>query len=100
MEKNTVSMPTVALRGMTILPEMVVHFDVSRSKSMEAVQQAMQNEEQKIFLVAQRELNIEDPGQQDVFEMGCVAAIKQVIKMQKNILRVLIWRTASKARAL
>ena len=55
MEKQTISMPMVALRGMTILPEMVAHFDVSRSRSTMAVQNAMQNKEQKIFLVAQRE---------------------------------------------
>ena len=61
MEKQTISMPMVALRGMTILPEMVAHFDVSRSRSVQAVQKAMQNKEQKVFLVAQRELSIEEP---------------------------------------
>ena len=55
MEKQNISMPMVALRGMTILPEMVIHFDVSRKRSMEAVQKAMQDKEQKVFLVAQRE---------------------------------------------
>lgn len=90
MEKHTVAMPMVALRGMVILPEMVVHFDVSRKKSIEAVQQAMQSEEQKIFLAAQRELSIEEPGQKDIFEMGTVAVVKQVIKMSKNVLRVLV----------
>ena len=66
MENQYISMPMVALRGMTILPEMVIHFDVSRSRSIESIQKAMQNKEQKVFLVAQRELNIEEPVQQDV----------------------------------
>ena len=90
MERQTFSMPMVALRGMTIMPEMVVHFDCSRSKSKDAVQKVMQSKEQKIFLVAQRELSIEDPKQEDVFEIGTVAVVKQVAKMNKNILRVLV----------
>ena len=90
MERQTISMPMVALRGMTIMPEMVVHFDCSRAKSKEAVQKAMQSKEQKIFLVAQRELSIEEPGQGDVFEIGTVAVVKQVAKMNKSVLRVLV----------
>lgn len=90
MENQYISMPMVALRGMTILPEMVIHFDVSRSRSIESIQKAMQNKEQKVFLVAQRELNIEEPVQQDVYEIGCIATIKQVAKMNKNVFRVLI----------
>ena len=90
MEKQNISMPMVALRGMTILPEMVIHFDVSRKRSMEAVQKAMQDKEQKVFLVAQRELHIEEPQQQDVYEMGTIATIKQIAKMSKNMLRVLV----------
>lgn len=80
----------VALRGMTIMPEMVVHFDVSRAYSIQAIQQVMQGEEQQVFLVAQRELNIEDPDLKDVFEIGTIATIKQVIKLSKNMLRVLV----------
>lgn len=79
----------VALRGMTIMPEMVVHFDVSRERSVAAIQQAM-TEEQKIFLVTQKELNVENPGQADVFEVGCVGTVKQIMKMPKHILRVLV----------
>ena len=90
MEKQNISMQMVALRGMTILPEMVIHFDVSRKRSMEAVQKAMQDKEQKVFLVAQRELHIEEPQQQDVYEMGTIATIKQIAKMSKNMLRVLV----------
>ena len=68
MEKQIRNIPMVALRGMTIMPEMVVHFDVSRAYSIQAIQQVMQGEEQQVFLVAQRELNIEDPELKDVFE--------------------------------
>ncbi len=90
MEKQYISMPMVALRGMTILPEMVIHFDVSRSRSIESIQKAMQSKEQKVFLVAQRELKIEEPTMEDVYEIGSIATIKQVAKMNKNIFRVLI----------
>ena len=89
MENQFMSMPMVALRGMTVLPEMVIHFDVSRKRSIEAIQRAMQSREQKVFLVAQRELNIEEPGQKDVYEIGTVATIKQIAKMSKNVFRVL-----------
>ncbi len=90
MEKQTISMPMVALRGMTILPEMVAHFDVSRSRSIEAVQRAMQGKEQKVFLVAQRELSIEEPEQKDVYHIGTIATIKQIAKMSKGMHRVLV----------
>ena len=90
MEKQIRNIPMVALRGMTIMPEMVVHFDVSRAYSIQAIQQVMQGEEQQVFLVAQRDLNIEDPDLKDVFEIGTIATIKQVIKLSKNMLRVLV----------
>lgn len=89
MENQFMSMPMVALRGMTVLPKMVIHFDVSRKRSIEAIQRAMQSREQKVFLVAQRELNIEEPEQKDVYEIGTVATIKQIAKMSKNVFRVL-----------
>lgn len=90
MENQIISMPMVALRGMTILPEMVVHFDVSRARSIEAIQRAMQSKEQKMFLAAQRELNIEEPGQKDIYEIGTIATVKQIAKMSKNMFRVLV----------
>ena len=67
MDSVMKSLPMVALRGLTIMPEMVVHFDVSRERSITAVQQAMM-EDQKIFLVAQKSIETEDPGQEDVSE--------------------------------
>lgn len=84
------SMPAVALRGMTVLPEMVVHFDVSRDHSIHAVSMAMEEEGQKIFLTAQKDPDTDDPGIKDLYRIGCVASIKQVIRLPKNILRVLV----------
>ena len=89
MDNGIKSMPMVALRGMTILPEMVVHFDVSRDRSIAAVQEAMV-EEQKIFLTAQKSVDTENPGIEDVYEIGTVGTIKQIIKLPKHIVRVLV----------
>lgn len=89
MSEKMSCLPMVPLRGMTIMPEMVVHFDVSRPRSIEAVQEAMQ-EEQEIFLVTQKSVEIEDPGMEDVYEIGIVARINQIIKLPKHISRVLV----------
>ena len=86
---NEISMPVVALRGLTILPEMVVHFDVSRECSINAVNAAMEEEGQKLFLTAQKDPEIDMPEAEDLHKIGCVAVIKQIIKLPKNILRVL-----------
>lgn len=89
MENEIKSMPMVALRGMTILPEMVVHFDVSREYSIAAVQEAMV-EEQKIFLVTQKKIETENPDSEDLYEIGTVATVKQIIRLPKQIARVLV----------
>ena len=89
MDNETRSLPMVALRGLTIMPEMVVHFDVSRERSIAAIQQAMV-EEQEIFLVAQKSIETENPGQEDVYEIGTVASVKQLIKLSKKVVRVLV----------
>ena len=81
-------MPAIALRGMTILPGMVAHFDISRDKSIKAVEAAM-NFDQQIYLVTQRDADVDNPKLEDLFEVGIIAEIKQVIKMQNNIVRVL-----------
>ena len=82
-------MPAVALRGMVILPGMIAHFDVSREKSIHAVEQSMMDE-QKIFLVAQRDVEQEEPGIEDLYHIGIIAEVRQVIKLQNNIVRVLV----------
>lgn len=89
MNREIKSLPMVALRGMTIMPEMVVHFDVSREKSIAAIQEAMAGD-QKIFLVAQKSIETDDPTQEDVYEVGTVGTIKQIMKLPKHIVRVLV----------
>ena len=89
MNREIKSLPAVALRGMTIMPEMVVHFDVSREKSVAAIQEAMEGD-QKIFLVAQKSIETDDPAQEDVYEVGTVGTIKQIMKLPKHIVRVLV----------
>ena len=86
---RTESLPMVALRGMTILPEMVAHFDISRERSIEAVQEAMASD-QKIFLLTQKDVEVENPGEADLYRVGTVATVKQIIKLPKQILRVLV----------
>lgn len=82
-------MPAVALRGMVILPGMIAHFDISREKSIKAVEQCMM-ETQKIFLVTQRDVEQENPQLEDLYQIGIIAEVKQVIKLQNNIIRVLV----------
>ncbi|MDD6307439.1 MAG: endopeptidase La [Clostridiales bacterium] len=82
-------MPAVALRGMVILPGMIAHFDVSREKSIKAVEACMM-EEQKIFLVTQRDVEQEEPAAEDLYKIGIIAEVKQVIKLQNNIVRILV----------
>lgn len=89
MENDIKSLPMVALRGMTVLPEMVIHFDVSREKSLSAIECAMEGQ-QKLFLTAQKSADTQEPGIEDVYETGCIVTIKQIIKMPKRMSRVLI----------
>lgn len=89
MDTMIMKMPAVALRGMVILPGMVAHFDVSRAKSIKAVEEAMMDE-QKIFLVAQKDVEQENPDIEDLFKVGIIAEVKQVIKLQNNIVRILV----------
>ena len=82
-------LPVVALRGTSILPEMIVHFDVSRPRSVKAVEAAMLKE-QKVFLVTQKDLEKENPGLLDFYKVGTVAYIKQIVKLPDDVLRVLV----------
>lgn len=82
-------LPAIALRGMTVLPGMVAHFDVSRKKSTKAVEQAMLGD-QSIFLVAQRDIEDEEPDINGLYSVGVIAVVKQVIKLQNNVIRVLV----------
>ena len=88
MEENR-KIPAVALRGMTILPGMVAHFDVSRSRSVRALEAAMMDD-QMVFLVTQKNIERDDPELEDLYTVGIIAVIKQVIKLQNGVVRVLV----------
>ena len=83
------NMPAVALRGLTILPGMIAHFDISRERSLRAVEEAME-QDQKIYLVTQRNVDSEDPTQEELYQMGIVADIKQVVRLQNDVVRILV----------
>ena len=83
------NMPAVALRGLTILPGMIAHFDISRERSLRAVEEAME-QDRKIYLVTQRNVDSEDPTQEDLYQMGIVADIKQVVRLQNDVVRILV----------
>lgn len=89
MNKNILKLPLIPLRGLTIFPNMVLHFDVGREKSMAAIDKAMSIDE-TIFLVAQKELEIEEPEISDISTIGTICKIKQIIKLPGNTIRVLV----------
>ena len=82
-------LPTIALRGMTVLPDMVIHFDINRKKSIHAVEKAMQTNE-TIFLLTQKDIDTANPVQDDLYFVGTVAKVKELIKLPKGIVRVLV----------
>ena len=82
-------LPAIALRGTTILPGMIVHFDVSRKKSVKALEKAMV-EDQRIFLITQKVPQTEEPGQEDLYRIGTIAVIKQLVKTKNGIIQVLV----------
>ena len=82
-------LPAIALRGTTILPDMIVHFDVSRERSIKAIEAAMLHD-QKIFLVTQKDPEVEKPELSELYQVGTVAYIKQVVKLPHDLLRVLV----------
>ena len=89
MEDTVMTMPVIALRGLTVLPTMMVHFDISRKKSVMAVEKAMVSD-QKIFLLTQRSPDVAEPEQADLYHIGTVAEVKQLVKMPGNIVRVMV----------
>ena len=88
-KKKTITMPVLALRGLMVFPHMVLHFDVGRAKSVAALEQAML-ENQQIFLVAQLDAEVEDPGVEELCRVGTIASIKQVMNLPGDNLRVLV----------
>lgn len=89
MSRTVIHLPAVALRGMTILPGMVAHFDISRDRSIHAIEEAMVGD-QKIFLITQQDASVEEPARDDLYQIGVIAEVKQVIKMPNEIVRVLV----------
>lgn len=90
MYEESKSLPMVALRDLTILPEMVKLFDISRDKSLKAVEVAMEGD-QKIFLATQIDADILEPGVEDVEAIGCIASIKQLLRMPKQMVRIMVY---------
>ncbi|MBQ4530279.1 MAG: endopeptidase La [Lachnospiraceae bacterium] len=89
MENEAIILPAVALRGITVLPDMIVHFDVTREKSIQAIEKAMQ-EDQKVFLVAQLDSEVDEPDIEDLYKVGVTANIKQVIKLPSKTVRIMV----------
>ncbi len=95
-ETRPVSLPLLPLRGLMVFPYMVMHFDVGRKRSIAAIEQAMLSG-QRVFLVAQRDMEVDQPGVDDIYHVGTIAAIKQIVKLPGDNLRVLV---EGKSRAL
>lgn len=89
MKEDKLILPLIPLRGLTVFPNMVIYFDVGREKSIEAVEKAMAGD-QKIFLAAQKYIEIDNPSEDDIFNIGTICEIKQIVKMPKNTIRVLV----------
>ncbi|WP_238882342.1 endopeptidase La [Clostridium sp. YIM B02551] len=89
MGENVKLLPLIPLRGITIFPNMVIHFDVGREKSIAALEEAMLKE-QEIFLVSQKDAKIEEPGENDIYEVGTICIVKQLLKLPGDVVRVLV----------
>ncbi|NMF05494.1 endopeptidase La [Clostridium beijerinckii] len=87
--KKLYTIPLIPLRGLTVFPSVVVHFDVGREKSIAAIEQAMLDE-QEVFLVCQKDSMIEEPNQDEIYSIGTICKIKQILKMSDNTIRVLV----------
>ncbi|MBL4932387.1 endopeptidase La [Clostridium paridis] len=89
MGENVKLLPLIPLRGITIFPNMVIHFDVGREKSIAALEEAMLKE-QEIFLVSQKDAKVEEPGENDIYEVGTICIVKQLLKLPGDVVRVLV----------
>lgn len=89
MNLERLVLPLIPLRGITIFPNMVIHFDVGREKSIAALEEAMLNN-QEIFLTTQKDAKVEEPGEEDIFTVGTICVIKQLLKMPGETIRVLV----------
>ena len=89
MDEKVITLPAIALRGLSVLPEMIQHFDISREMSISAVEHAMVDE-QKVFLVTQRDIELEEVQIEDLHQIGTIAKIKQLVKMPGGLIRVMV----------
>ena len=89
MEGTVITMPAVALRGLTVFPAMMIHFDINRKRSVAAVEKAMVSD-QKIFLVTQRQPEVVEPGLPDLYQVGTIALVKQMVKLPGGNIRVMV----------
>ena len=89
VERKTLHLPTIALRGLVVFPNNLVHFEVGREKSIAAVEWAMANNS-NVFLVAQKSMDTTDPAQADLFAYGVVAEVKQVLRVSEDLVKVLV----------
>ena len=89
MNTNIITIPAIPLRGMTIFPNMIIHFDIGREKSIAALEEAMLNEGE-VFLVAQKDPEVESPTRDDIYTIGTICKIKQLLKLPKGVRRVLV----------
>lgn len=89
MEGTVITMPAVALRGLTVFPAMMIHFDINRKRSVAAVEKAMVSD-QKVFLVTQRQPEVVEPGLPDLYQVGTIALVKQMVKLPGGNIRVMV----------
>lgn len=89
MEKTAITIPVIALRGLTVFPEMMIHFDISRKKSVEAVEKAMAGN-QKVFLVTQKKPEVLEPEFGDLYHVGTIAVVRQLVKMPNGVIRAMV----------
>ena len=86
--RNVVHLPAIALRGLVVFPNNVVHFEVGRTKSIAAIEAAMHNNS-SVFLVAQREMDVEEPALRDLYGYGVIAEIKQVLRVSEDLVKAI-----------
>jgi len=89
MEPVTVNIPVLALRGLTVFPHMKLTFDVERRISITALERAMEAD-QEIFLVTQREIGVSSPEEKDLYEIGTISRITQILRLSANTVRVMV----------
>ncbi len=89
MEQKTEILPAIALRGLTVLPGMIIHFDISREKSIAALEKAMVGS-QRVFLITQQQGEIQEPEREDLYSVGCIAVAKQLVKLPEHVIRVMV----------